>query len=160
MYLVTIVIINLAMISDGKVICWTKLTSKPDINRKKQSIYIRTMNNSGDCNVVKTWTWFQIIWVPIINYFSLIAHPLACRKVHIKILMYTGNSFLKFTLKKIKFLLSYFCNKNKIRTAPLIAISKISVISYPSVLTNIFMFKQFSMSKSWRSCLKNWIFLN
>lgn len=51
MYLVTIVIINLAMISDGKVICWTKLTSKPDINRKKQSIYIRTMNNSGDCNM-------------------------------------------------------------------------------------------------------------
>lgn len=114
--LVTIVIINLAMISDGKVICWTKLTSKPDINRKKQSIYIRTMNNSGDCNVVKTWTsGFQIIWVPIINYFSLIAHPLACRKVHIKILMYTGNSFLKFTLKKIKFSLSDFCNKNKIR---------------------------------------------
>lgn len=40
MYLVTIVIINLAMISDGKVICWTKLTSKPDINKKTKYIYI------------------------------------------------------------------------------------------------------------------------
>lgn len=39
MYLVIIVIINLVMIFDGKVICWIKLILKFDINKKIKYIY-------------------------------------------------------------------------------------------------------------------------